>query len=182
MNVRLAALGACLALATSCGRTGDDTSVIRGRGLQPAGPSADVEARMYEQAIRAAFDVGPDLVLLMHPSRLPRRAEDSTGGPLPDAVLAALRTRGLVRGTCIPRHEVARDTPRCESSAPGYVIRGSEVFRVGGDTAELYLAAEQFAPAKGIKPQALRFEKIYQLVPDRGGWRVAREGRVHERP
>jgi hypothetical protein len=137
---------------------------------------------MYEQAIRAAFDVGPDLVLLMHPSRLPRRAEDSTGGTLPDAVLAALRARGIARGTCTPRHELARDTPRCDYATPGYVIRGSEVLKAGGDTTELYLTAERFAPAKGAKPQALRFEKVYQLVPDRGGWRVAREGRVHERP
>jgi hypothetical protein len=181
VSVRGAAVGASLALAASCGGASDDASVIRGRGLQPASVSADVEARMYEQAIRAAFDVGPDLVLLMHPARLPRRSEDSTGGPLPSAVLAALRARGVVRGTCEPQHEAPRDTPRCNSPAPGYVIRGSEVFRVGGDTAELYLAAEQFAPAQGAKPQALRFEKIYQLVPDRGGWRVAREGRVHER-
>lgn len=181
MNVRVATLGAWLALEASCGGgAGDDASAIRGRGLQPAGMPADVEARMYEQAVRAAFDLGPDLVLLMHPSRLPRRADDSTGGPLPDAVLAALRARGIVRGTCRPRHDVARDTPRCDAPAPGYIIRGSEVFRVGGDTAELYLAAEQFAPAKGAKPQALRFEKIYQLVPDGSGWRVAREGRVHE--
>ena len=183
MNVRVAILGAWLALAASCGGgAGDDASVIRGRGLQAAGTSPDAEARMYEQAVRAAFDLGPDLVLLMYPSRLPRHAGDSTGGPLPDAVLAALRARGIVRGTCQPRHDVARDTPRCDAPMPGYVIRGSEVFRVGGDTAELYLAAEQFAPAKGPKPQALRFEKIYQLVPERGGWRVAREARVHEAP
>lgn len=181
MNRRVAALGAGIALAAACGGgAGDDASVIRGRGLKPADPSAEVEARMYEQAIRAAFDLGPDLVLLMHPSRLPRRIDDSTGGPLPAPVVAALRARGIVRGTCAPRHDVARDTPRCDYPAPGYVIRGSEVLRAGGDTAELYLTAEQFAPAKGAKPQALRFEKIYQLVPDAGGWRVAREARVHE--
>lgn len=181
MTPRLVALCTGVMLASACSGGAGDASVIRGRGLQPAAPSPDAEARIYEQALRAAFDLGPDLVLLMHPSRLPRRIDDTAGGAVSPTVVAALRARGLVRGTCVPRHESPKDTPRCDVATPGYVIRGSEVLRAGGDTTELYLAAEQFAPAKGPKPQALRFEKIYQFVPAGNGWRVAREARVHER-
>ena len=181
MNARIATLAFSLALGTAaCKPVDDDASVIRGRGLKPATVSADAESRMYEQSIRAAFDVGPDLVLLMHPSRLPRHVGDTTGGPVPAAVIAALRARGVVRGTCVPERESPRDTPRCDFAAPGYVIRGSEVLQVRGDTTELYFSAERFGPAKGAKPEALRFEKVYQLVPAVGGWRVAREARVHE--
>ena len=179
---RGAAICAGLLLAAACGKTDDDASVIRGRGLQPARLSAESEARIYEQAIRAAFDLGPDLVLLMHPLRLSRRAGDSSGGPLPSGVVAALRARGIARGSCAPQRESPHDTPRCAFPVAGYVIRGSEVLGVRGDTSEIYLSAERFGPANGAKPEALRFEKVYQLVPDGGSWRVAREARVHDQP
>jgi hypothetical protein len=62
----------------------------------------------------------------------------------------------------------------------GYIIRGSDVLRVAGDTVELYFAAERFGPATGQRPEALRFEKIYQLVGRGTEWRVVREARSPE--
>jgi hypothetical protein len=85
-----------------------------------------------------------------------------------------------VRGSCEPKHASPRDTPRCAGAQIGYVVRASEPFRLGGDTIQLNFAAEAFAPATGARPQALRFEKIYQLVGSGTSWRVAREARVRE--
>jgi hypothetical protein len=168
---------ACVALACS-GNAPDDSNVARGRGLRPLPLSPAAEAAVYDAAARASFDVGPDLVLMAHPRRLPRTAGYEGGEPLPSALLQALRDRGVVHGSCDPKHEVPLDTPRCAGAQAGYVIRGSPVVRVAADTAQLNFAAEAFAAATGQRPQALRFEKIYQLVGSGTTWRVVREARV----
>lgn len=168
---------ACITLACSGGAP-DDSNVARGRGLRPLPLSSAAEAAVYDAAARASFDVGPDLVLMAHPRRLPRTAGYEGGEPLPAALLDALRDRGVVRGSCDPKHETPHDTPRCSGAQAGYVVRGSPVVRVGGDTVQLNFAAEAFAPASGQRPQALRFEKIYQLVGSGTTWRVVREARV----
>jgi hypothetical protein len=174
----LGTIGAsCIALACSGGGP-DESNVARGRGLRPLPLSSAAEAAVYDAAARASFDVGPDLVLMAHPRRLPRTAGFDGGEPLPSALLQALRDRGVVRGRCDPQHEVPLDTPRCPGAQAGYVIRGSPVVRVGGDTIQLNFAAEAFAAASGQRPQALRFEKIYQLVGSGTTWRVVREARV----
>jgi hypothetical protein len=168
---------ACVVLGCS-GSGPDDSNIARGRGLATLPLSPAAEAAVYDAAARASFDVGPDLVLMAHPRRLPRTAGYEGGEPLPPALLQALRERGVVRGSCDPKHEVPLDMPRCAGAQAGYVIRGSPVVRVGGDTVQLNFAAEAFAPASGQRPQSLRFEKIYQLVGSGTTWRVAREARV----
>lgn len=167
----------CMVLACSGGGP-DDSNVARGRGLQSLLLSPAGEAAVYDAAARASFDVGPGLVLMAHPRRLPRTAGYDGGEALPSALLDALRARGVVRGSCNPMHAVPLDTPRCAGAQAGYVIRGSPVARVGGDTVQINFAAEAFAPASGQRPQALRFEKIYQLVGSGTTWRVVREARV----
>jgi hypothetical protein len=157
-----------------------DANVVRGRGLQPAALPAPAEASVYDAAVRAAFDVGPELTLLVHPHRLPRTAGYDGGDSLPASLVQSLRERGVVRGTCEPVRDAPRNTPRCPAQRPGYVVRGSDVLRVSRDTVEMYFAAERFAPATGPKPEALRFEKIYQLVGGGTAWRVVREARVPE--
>lgn len=169
---------ALVALAAGCASGADDSDVVRGRGLQRAALAPADEARVYDAAVRASFDVGPDLVLLAHPRRLPRTAGTSDGDSLPGDLLRALREQGVVRGSCDPRREGPRDTPRCDVDRPGYVIRSSDVLRLSRDTLQVYFAAEAFAPARGLKPQALAFEKIYLLVGEGTAWRVAREARA----
>ena len=176
-------LGAAMValLAGGCGGGGpDDSDVVRGRGLTPIPLSAEAEAAVYDAAARASFDFGPDLVLMAHPRRLPRTAGYGGGDMLPPALLRALRERGLVQGSCDPQHAAPLDTPRCGGVQPGYIIRGSTIVRVVADTIQLNFAAETFAPAAGQRPQALRFEKIYQLVGSGTTWRVVREARVRE--
>jgi hypothetical protein len=168
--------------AAACGPAGpDDSNVARGRGLQPAKLAPSGEAAIYDAAVRAAFDVGPGLVLLAHTHRLPRTEGYDGGDSLPSEVLRALRTRGVVRGTCEPTRDAPRNTPRCNVAEAGYVVRASDVFRVGGDTVQVYFSAERFGAATGPRPEALRFEKAFQLAGSGDSWRVIREGRVHER-
>jgi hypothetical protein len=169
----------CLGLACAAGDA-DDANVARGRGLDGVELAPAAEAAVYDAAARASFDVGPGLVLLAHPRRLPRTAGYDGGDPLPPALLHALRERGVVRGLCEPKHEAPRDTPRCAGSQTGYVIRTSAPMRVGADTVQINFAAETFAGSAGVRPQALRFEKIYQLVGAGPEWRVVREARVRE--
>jgi hypothetical protein len=151
--------------------------VVRGRGLKPAELGVAGEAAVIDASARAAFDLGPGLVLLLHPNRLPRTA-GTEGGAKADRLISALRERGTVAGWCDPRHDMPRDTPRCGGMRTGYVIRASDVFRMPGDTVEVWFAAEAFGPDRGPRPMALRFEKIYQLVGRDERWRVVREARV----
>jgi hypothetical protein len=169
-----------LGLGVACADEVDDSNVARGRGLKPATLDPAAEASIYDAAVRASFDVSPDLVLMLHPRRLPRTAGYEGGDPVPAALLQALRDRGVVRGTCEPKHEAARDTPRCAGPQAGYVIRASPVVQAGRDTVQLNFAAETFAAETGARPQALRFEKIYQLVGSGAAWRVVREARVRD--
>lgn len=170
-----------LAAAAACADDAvDDSHIARGRGLTPLELPPAAEAGLYDAAVRASFDVEPGLVLLAHSRRLPRTAGFDGGDSLPPALLQALRDQGVVRGSCEPKHEAPRDTPRCTGPQAGYVVRASVPFRVGRDTVQINLAAETFAAESGVRPQALRFEKIYQLVGSGSRWRVVREARVRE--
>jgi hypothetical protein len=174
-----AALLLCLAASCSTGGSGDAT-VARGRGLREATLPVAAQAAIYEQASRAAFDHGPGLVLLIHPLKLSRSAGYSGGDSVPKEHIAALRKRNVVSGTCTPQRDDPRNTPRCPVNMPGYIVRASDVLRVSPDTVEIYYSAERFGAATGQRPEALRFEKIYQLVGKGTSWRVAREARVRE--
>ena len=138
------------------------------------------QAEIYEQASRAAFDLGPGLVLLIHPLKLPRTAGYTGGDSVPKALITALRRRNVVSGTCTPQRDTPRNTPRCPVNMPGYIVRASDILQVSPDTVEIYYSAERFGAATGQRPEALRFEKIYQLVGSGSDWRVAREARVRE--
>jgi hypothetical protein len=166
-------------MACSAGES-DDANIARGRGLQSATLPVAAQAAIYEQASRAAFNLGPDLVLLIHPLRLPRTAGYAGGDSVPKDLIAALRKQNVVSGACTPERDNPRNTPRCPVNVPGYIVRASDVLRVSPDTVELYYSAERFGAATGQRPEALRFEKIYQLVGSGTNWRVAREARVRD--
>lgn len=180
---RVASLALLTAAAVGCGGgAGDDATIARGRGLVVRALPPATEAAVDRAAVHAAFDASPALILMLHPRRLPRTTGMEGGDSVPAPLVAALRAAGIVRGVCEPRHEAPRDTPHCATQQAGYVIRVSPPLALAGDTLELYFAAEAFGPEHGARQAALRFEKIYQLVPDRGSWRVAREARVHDSP
>ena len=165
-------------LAACKGEGGADDKFVRGRGRKVIDLRDDSEVALYRAAIGASFEAGPGLTVLLHPRRLPRTAGIAGGEPVPASLAAALREGGVVRGTCEPPG--GRDTPRCEAPAAGYVVRGSDVFRGAGDTVEFYFSAERYATPSSGPQEALRFEKIYPLVPRGNEWRVAREARAPE--
>jgi len=168
-----------LLLGCSSGES-DDSNVARGRGLKVATLPVAAQAAIYEQASRAAFDLGPGLVLLIHPLKLPRSAGYAGGDSVPTDLITALHRRNVVNGTCTPQRDAPRNTPRCPVNMPGYIVRASDILRVSPDTVEIYYSAERFGAATGQRPEALRFEKIYQLVGSGTTWRVAREARVKD--
>jgi hypothetical protein len=170
---------AALLLGCSSGES-DDSNVARGRSLKAATLPVAAQAAVYEEASRAAFDLGPGLVLLIHPLKLPRTAGYAGGDSVPADLIAALRRRSVISGTCTPQRDAPRNTPRCPVNMPGYVVRASDILRVSPDTVEIYYSAERFGAATGQRPEALRFEKIYQLVGSGTTWRVAREARVKD--
>ena len=166
-------------IAVACtSATPDDANITRGRGLKRAELAPHAEAAVIDAAARASFDVGPGLVLMLHPRRLPRTAGYDGGDSVPAPLVAALRDAGVVRGVCEPQRDAPRNTPRCNVREAGYLLQASDLLRTAGDTLELYFAAERFGAATGPRPEALRFEKIYQLVKEGNGWRVIREARV----
>ena len=167
-------------LAAACTSRAPEDSYARGHRLSVAKLSPAAEAQVVDAATREAFDVEPGLTLRVHPRRLPREAGDQGGTPVPSGLVRALRERGLVLGTCEPARTSPRDTPRCAGPEAGYIIRPSEVFLVARDTVEVNLAAEKFGAATGQKPEALRFEKVYQVVKEGSRWRVIREGRMRQ--
>ena len=166
-------------LASGCGKGAPEDSYVRGHGVQVAKLPVAAESQIVEASIRAAFDVDPALTLRVHPRRLPRSAGDSGGAPVASGLTRLLRERGVVLGTCEPVRSSPRDTPRCSGPEAGYIIRVSDVFAISRDTFELYFGVEKFGASTGLKPEALRFEKVYQLVREGQRWRVVREGRMN---
>lgn len=173
-----AATAALAAAAVACGGEDADANVARGRGLRPAALAADAEAAVYAAALGAAFDLEPSLSLLLDPRRLPRAAGLAGGDSLPGGVAAALERRRVVRGRCAPPVDESREPPTCQAAQPGYVVRGSDVFRAVGDTVQLHLAAERYRTPDGDPQEALTFEKVYRLVGSGGAWRVVGEARA----
>lgn len=156
----------------------DESRVARGRGLEIESLPAAEQAQVYTAAVRSAFDVGPGLVLLVHPRLLPREAGQAGGDSVPADVVRALRQAGTIAGTCEPQRADRAALPRCDATSAGYVVRFSDVLRVATDTVQVYLDAEQYTVPGAPPQQVFQFEKAYQLVRQQGRWRVVREGRV----
>ena len=162
--------------ANACGA--DDSHDVRGRGLAVASVPADVRARIYEAALREAFDVtDPTLSLLIDPRELPRTVGLAPAGRLDVATVGSLERGPIIKGHCEPVLG-ARGTARCKAELPGYVVRFSPVFQLGPDSTELYVYAQKYdTPASGLS-QTLRFERAYQVVSRGGQARAVLEGRV----
>lgn len=166
----LAALGACSSGDPYAGQ-------VRGHGLAVASLPPRARARAYEAALGGAFDLGPGLSLLVDPQYLPRGDGWVGGDAMPADDVSALRALGVVRGSCQPpRNE--RAVPVCHAAAPGYVVRFSPVFRMGGDTVEVYVGVVKYRTAPNQPSEALRFERAYQVVGSGESWRVVREARI----
>lgn len=175
--VRVVAAVVATLCATACMR--EESNIVRGHGLNVESLSATQQARVYDAALRSAFDVDdPSLSLLLDARELPRTVGLEPGGQLPKGVTTELRRLGTVKGTCKPALHGTVGTAHCSAELPGYVVRFTPVFRLPGDSAEVYVYAQKYdTPASGIS-QVLRFERAYELVRQGSGWRAVREGRI----
>lgn len=162
------------------GCSGDVSRDVRGRGLATASLSPTDQAHVYEAAARAAFNVDdPALSLLLDRRLLPRTIGLAPAGMVSSDVVAELRHRGAIKGTCEPTlATTSRGTARCSAALPGYVIRFTPVLTLHGDSTQVYVYAQKYdTPSSGIS-QALRFERAYQVVRRGDDWSAVREGRI----
>jgi hypothetical protein len=150
----------------------------RGAGLQLASLDVAEQAEVNSAAVRAAFDPDPNLSLLADPVYLPRTAGRNGGGSVAPALIARMKQRGIVRGTCQTPREGPRAVPVCPAALPGYVVRFSEIFQLGKDSVEVYLGATRYRRAPKEPSEVLTFERAYQLTRSRGDWVVMREARL----
>ena len=164
-------------LLAGCG--GEDSTAVRGRGLTIAPLSTTEQAHVYEAAVRAAFEVDDEtLSLLFDPRQLPRDIGLAVGPRLSDSIGAELRRRGVTKGACEPPLDSKRGSPRCTAALPGYVVRFSPIFKLRGDSVQVYVYAQKYDNATSGNSDRLRFERAYQVVPNGERWRAVREGRV----
>ena len=171
------ALGA-LALCAAAGCGTDDSNVVRGRGLTVASLPPATQARIYQAAVRGAFDVDESLSMLLDSRLLPRVAGLAPNGRVPTAVAATLTSEGVIRGSCEPPLRGSPGVPRCAAERPGYIVRFSPVFVLRSDSVQVYAYFQNY-DVNGMEPsQTLRFERAYQVVRRGDEWKAVREGRV----
>ena len=160
-------------------RRDEDSTTLRGRGLQPATLSNVDRASVYNAALRAMFDMDdPALWLLLDPRLLPRGSGVGAGPPMPGGLSSTLRGQGIVKGTCVAPSSGAKKTLLCRAERPGYVVRFSDVFARSADSVEVYVLVQKYDTPESGGTEALRFEKAYQVVRQNGTWRAAKEGRM----
>src|SRR5688572_11841964 len=135
---RWAAAVALLGALSGCAEKEADDGFVRGPGLKLSPLPVPSRVAVYDVALRSAFDVGPGLVLMLDPRLLPRESGLGEGRPMPKPVVDALQRERVVHGICQPPAE-ARQAPICDASGPGYIVRFSDVFRMGGDSVQLHI-------------------------------------------
>jgi hypothetical protein len=169
-------LSAALMLAVACAE--DTSKYARGRRLDVAPLPATDRAKIYAAALGGAFDLGPGLSILVDTSMLTRTGGLGAGAPLGMDVRAALRATDVTQGECAPERREANRTPVCKAAIPGYVVRFSDVFAMGGDSVQTHVFAERYdTPATGVHNRFV-IEQAYQLVKNGQGWKVVRKARI----
>lgn len=177
MRRSIVSAAALLAFCTACAK--DEGPIqVRGAGLQVAALDVPQQAVVNAAALRGAFDPDPNLSLLADPVYLPRTAGRVGGGSVAPALIARMKKNGTVRGTCQTPREGPKAVPVCPAALPGYVVRFSEIFQIGTDSVEVYVAATRYRRAPKEPAEVLTFERAYQLVRSKGEWLVMREARL----
>ena len=174
---------ALLGLALACGKSDEGPASFRGPGLQVAALNVNQQAAVNAAAVSASFNPDPSLSLLIDPVYLPRSEGRAGGATVAPALIARMKERGTVRGTCqIPR-DSTRTVPLCPAPISGYVVRFSEIFALGAgtDSVQVYLAATRYRHTPKEPAELLSFERAYRIARVRGEWRVMSEARLPTR-
>lgn len=176
MNLlRVAPLLAGALVVFACAQGDPNANQARGHAESIVPPDPAEYSAIYKVALDASFQPGTSL--LLDPQYLPRTQGWSGGDLVPDDIRRELRNRSIVLGICKPDRS-QKSVPVCEAEDQGYVVRFSPVFRVGGDTVELYLAVVKYRTNTGQSSEALRYEKAYRAVGSGENWTVIREARM----
>lgn len=171
-----------LVAGLACAAPAEQPDTSRSNGLPVATLSVEQQVAVYDAAIRAAFDVSPDLFLVTHERRLPAGAGLDGGEALPATLGTALERAGLTHGSCDPVRSTEQRAPLCPVERSGYIIRASDIFQGGGDTLRMNFRSELYAASQGSGQEPFAFEMAYKLIPTSPGrWRVVAEGRVREK-
>ena len=167
-------------LLLACGKSDEGPPAFRGPGLQVAALNVNQQAAINASALSAAFNPDPSLSLLIDPVYLPRTEGRAGGTTVAPALIARMKERGTVRGTCQTPRDSTRTVPLCPAPISGYVVRFSEIFGMGGgtDTVQVYLAATRYRHTPREPAELLSFERAYRIVRVRGEWRVMSEARM----
>jgi len=167
-----------LVAVVACAKKDDFADAARGRRLSAAVLTAPIQAAINRAAVSEAFTIEPSLILMLDTTYLPRTAGLAGGKPIPQPVRAAMRNSGLIQGTCQLSTTDDRHTPICETNAPGYIVRFSEIFRIAPDTVQVHLLSVRYQTPTSPPAQSLRFEKAYRIVGSGGKWRAVSAGRI----
>jgi hypothetical protein len=169
-------LGLYAAIAAACSR---GSVAYRGTGLQvDTLPVSDMVA-VYRATLAGSFRLDdPSLSILVDPKFLPRDAGLARGDTMPSALLNALRSGGLAKGTCQVPVQNTRMPLICRADRAGYVVRFSEPFKLGPDSVQVHVVVQQFAIPNGTMAERLRFERAYHVVRKGSAWHAVREARM----
>jgi len=177
MRLATRAVSALLVAVVVPSCKGADSNFVRGRGLSIATVSAPARARIYEAAVRGAFEVDESLWLLLDGRLLPRVIGLAPDGRVPALVIDEMKRRGVIHGTCEPPVQ-AVGVPTCSAERPGYIVRYSPVLTLGPDSVQVYIYVQKYDIPGADPSQVLRFERAYQIVRRGDEWSAVREGRV----
>ena len=180
-HMRSLPLAGCLLtlalIAGGCARAETDDG--RGAGLATASLPAAEQASSYGAALRTAFELEPGLSLLLDPAKLPRGSGDDARDSMPRDIAKAMLAAGVIQGQCTPKPGAReRYAPICEAPIPGYVVRLSDVYRLGADSLQLHVLIRRYDTPTSGPHSEFGFEEAYQLVRQDGQWRVVRKARL----
>ena len=116
----------------ACSGSDAGPPAFRGPGMKVASLELGQQAAVNAVAVNAAFNPDPSLSLLLDPVYLPRTAGKTGGGSVAPALIARMKQRGVVRGTCQTPREGPRAVPVCPAALPGYVSILVPAVLVGG--------------------------------------------------
>jgi hypothetical protein len=151
----------------------------RGANLGVDSRPVDDLVAIYRATLGGSFRLDdPTLWILGDPTYLPRTQGLAGGDSIPADVLSALRSAGIVKGTCRMPTAAAKTPLVCPAQRAGYLVRFSEPFKLGADQVQVHLVVQQYAIPGGRIEQHLRFERAYYVAKDGGKWKAVREARL----
>ncbi len=171
----LPAVSLLVVALAACAKGDPYADQARGHALTIVAAEPAEYSAIYQATLTASFQQGTSL--LLDPQYLPRTQGWSGGDVVPDDIRRELRNRSIVVGVCKPDRS-QKSVPVCDAEDQGYVVRFSPVFRVGGDTVEVYLAVVKYRTNPSQPSEALRYEKAYRAVGIGESWTVIREARL----